>query len=268
MIYNCFPFYDEFMMLDIRLAELANVVDKFVLVESTMTYTGKPKPLFFSDAMDRYAQWKDKLIVLISQRTLVDDDPWENERTQRNSIGDYLNQVCTPDDLIVLTDADEIVCREAVEEIREIQTPGRLLMKMYYYWFNCRLRGDWHWPAFTRWRDYVKVFRNMGQSLRISTMPDCSHIRNAGWHFSYIMKAEKMAEKIGAFSHTECNKPEWRDETYIENCRQNMVDLFNRFDYVFDIAPLSEMPEEIQNHPERYSEFIKDYADTCCHPVL
>jgi beta-1,4-mannosyl-glycoprotein beta-1,4-N-acetylglucosaminyltransferase len=268
MIYNCFPFYDEFMMLDIRLAELADVVDKFVLVESTMTFTGKPKPLFFAEAMELYAEWKDKLIVLFSQTTTPDEDAWENERAQRNSIGDYLAGVCQPDDLIILTDADEIVRREAVEEIREIRTPGRLLMKMYYYWFNCRLRGDWYWPAFCRWCDYITVFRNRGQSLRISTMPDCSHIKDAGWHFSYVMAAHRIAEKIGAFSHSELNRPQWRDETNIENRRQNMVDLYDRFKYVFDIAPMTEMPEEIQNHPERYSDFIKDYADTCCHSVL
>ncbi|MHC4156223.1 MAG: glycosyltransferase family 17 protein [Planctomycetota bacterium] len=258
MIYNCFPFYDEFMMLDIRLAELGDVVDKFVLVESTMTYSGRPKPLFFSDAMERYANWKDKLIALVSHRTAVDEDAWENERTQRNSIGDYLNEVCSDDDLIILTDADEIVRRETIERTAELRSPGRLLMKMYYYWFNSRLKGDWPWPAFCRWCDYVDVFHRKGQSLRISTMPDCPRIENAGWHFSYIMDAHKIANKIGAFSHSEYDTPHWRNEERIEKCRQNMVDLYDRFNYVFDLAPMSEMPEEIQDHPERYSEFIKE----------
>ena len=257
MIYNCFPFYDEFMMLDIRLAELGDVVDKFVLVESTITHSGKPKPLFFSDAMENYAKWKDKLVVLVSQRRGADNGPWENERTQRNSIGDYLNEVCCADDLIVLCDADEIPRRKAIERIADIRSPGRLLMKMYYYWFNCRLKGEWHWPAFCRWSDYMEVFHRKGQSLRISIMPNSPRITDAGWHFSYIMDAHKIAEKIGAFSHQEFDTPHWRDEERIENCRQNMVDLYDRFNYTFDLAPMSEMPEEIQNHPEKYSEFIK-----------
>ena len=49
MIYDCFPFFNELELLEMRLHELSGVVDKFVLVEATRTFTNKPKPLYFQE---------------------------------------------------------------------------------------------------------------------------------------------------------------------------------------------------------------------------
>ena len=46
-IIDCFTFYNEAGMLEFRLKELNDIVDYFVLVESTRSFSGKLQPLYF-----------------------------------------------------------------------------------------------------------------------------------------------------------------------------------------------------------------------------
>src|SRR4029077_1834400 len=84
MIVDCFTFFNELELLEIRLKELGEVVDKFVLVESTLTFQGKPKPLFFRDNASRFAPFQSKIDHVIVDMPET-DDPWVREGFQRNS---------------------------------------------------------------------------------------------------------------------------------------------------------------------------------------
>lgn len=55
MIIDCFTFFNELDVLEIRLRELDGVVDRFVLVEATLTHQGKPKPLLYAENKERFA---------------------------------------------------------------------------------------------------------------------------------------------------------------------------------------------------------------------
>lgn len=256
MIYDCSLFYDEFMLLDIRLAELWPVVDKFVILESNKTFSGKPKPLYFSDQAERYAPYKDKLVPVVFAQSNPSADRWVNDYAQRNALGDYLKTVCQPDDIIILTDGDEIIAREAVELLSFCLMPVRLSVKMYYYYFNCRLKKDWLWPVVCRYEDFLKRCKGSCQSLRISYSDTQPVIPNAGWHFSYIMQPARIVEKLGAFAHSEYDTPKWCDLDRIEACRRNHTDLFERPDHIYEITGLDDLPEAIRKHPEDYAEFL------------
>ena len=54
MVYDCFSFFNELDLLEIRLNVLKDVVDKFVLVEATRTHTGRPKPLYYEENKARF----------------------------------------------------------------------------------------------------------------------------------------------------------------------------------------------------------------------
>ena len=255
MIYNPFMFYDEFDLLDIRLEEMSGLVDKFVLIESDRTYTGKPKPLHFCDNSDRYAKYADRLVHIISKQTAYHTtEPWANEWSQRESIDDYLKAVCLPGDTIILTDADEIVSADVIPIIRLLDLPGRLVMRNYYYWLNCRQKGDWLWSSFCRYKDY-KSARQLRQGRDERPV-----LTNAGWHFSYLMSPERIAEKLGAFSHSECDRPEFANIGHIEKCRREGIDLFGRPGYEYSFTDLSELPKCIRDNPGKYSRHIGDYC--------
>jgi beta-1,4-mannosyl-glycoprotein beta-1,4-N-acetylglucosaminyltransferase len=108
-------------VLDIRLNELDSVVDRFVLVEATKTYSGHDKPFFFYENRDRYARFTDRIIHVV-----VDDMPpvpsngnrWPLEKHQRKCIVRGL-EGCAPDDLIMISNADEIPSAGVVRQVKQ-----------------------------------------------------------------------------------------------------------------------------------------------------
>ena len=68
MIYDCFPFFNELDLLEIRLNELSGVVDRFVLSEAELTHNGDRKPLYFNEHKDRFAKFADKIIHIIVRK--------------------------------------------------------------------------------------------------------------------------------------------------------------------------------------------------------
>ena len=110
-IYDCFMFFDEEMLLDLRLNIMDKYVDKFIITEATYMHSGKPKKLLFD--IKKYSKFKDKIIYIvvddvkdnikkphIGQNSLI-------EQHQRNAISRGLKN-CKDNDLIIISDVDEI----------------------------------------------------------------------------------------------------------------------------------------------------------------
>lgn len=250
MIYDCFIFYDEMLLLEIRLNELYPFVDKFVLVEDTHSFSGKEKPLYYDEAKDNdtFARFKDKIIHVIFHMS-PKPNRWHNEYDQRNAIKPGLRRA-NPDDIIMVSDVDEIINPEVFPIIKETFVPGRLQMKNYYYYFNCRSNNIWYYPAFCR----LKYFSS-AQFLRNG---NCHKIivPNAGWHFGYLMTVDKIANKLEAFSHSEFDTDFYKNQDRIQKCLDSGVDLFGRAGITYSIEPL-DAPKYVMNNIDKYRQFIK-----------
>ena len=61
-VYDCFPFFNELDILEVRLQELWDTVDNFIILEASTTYVGNPKSYLFDENKDRYAKYMDKII--------------------------------------------------------------------------------------------------------------------------------------------------------------------------------------------------------------
>lgn len=289
MIYDCFPFYNELMLLEIRLNELAPCVDKFVLVEATHTYSGKPKPLYYDEVKDNeiFGSFKDRIIHLVFEGKPVSKSALaemkkanENqqksvgkhelfadlvivpavdeivirriyETKQKNTIGQGLTRAM-PDDIIIVSDLDEIPRPEVFPLIRAMTTPCKLDMKMFYYYFNCKINSRWNWSAFCRFRDYKTA-----QVLRLGRNYHKNILMNAGWHFSDLMTPEKIALKIGSFCHAEFDTDYFKDPDRIKKRIEANEDIYERPDMHFSIESL-DAPEYVMNNTEKYKEFIKN----------
>lgn len=70
-IYDCFTFFNELDLLELRLNELASVVDYFVIAEATHTFTGKPKPLHFKENAARFEAFLPRIIHIIVEDFLA-----------------------------------------------------------------------------------------------------------------------------------------------------------------------------------------------------
>lgn len=223
-IFDCFPFFNELNTAEIRFAELYDVVDKFIVAESTKTHSGLPKPLHFQDNIARFDAFKDKIVHVVVDDMPSSSDHWERERYQRDVIAKHLANHCSPDDLIINSDCDEIPRAETIKQINiEHGTTGNLFQNSYQYYYN--LKGNAQW--------------SMGKVFKFSTLKNfgtLSHIRNSGahhnfqrsgWHFQYMGGPGSVLSKIQSFAHQEFNTPAIASENRI---RANINSRFSPWD--------------------------------------
>jgi beta-1,4-mannosyl-glycoprotein beta-1,4-N-acetylglucosaminyltransferase len=159
-LYDCFTFFDELDLLEIRLNELYDVVDRFVLVEASSTFQGVPKPLIFEQNKARFARWIDKIKHVVcdfpdpmprlssksrkkqGERAIA----WDREYYQRNQILRGLADA-RPDDVIMVSDVDEIPSRAVMTRIMTDKLYEgaviNLFMPYYRFYLNCKVpTGD------------------------------------------------------------------------------------------------------------------------------
>ena len=119
---DCFTFYNELDMLDLRLAEMNDVATYFVLVEATKTYAGNDKPLYFAENKVRYSKYLDKIVHIVVDDFPETNNPWVRENFQRNAIDRGIARIKNEIDTLTICDLDEIPdaeigrasCRERV----------------------------------------------------------------------------------------------------------------------------------------------------------
>ena len=105
MIYDCFSYWDEDLLLDLRLNILDNFVDYFVIIEGNKTWQNNPKKLRFN--IQRFKKFEKKIIYIAVEDLPDGDDPYKRENFQRNAIERGLKNA-NNHDLIIISDLDEI----------------------------------------------------------------------------------------------------------------------------------------------------------------
>lgn len=193
MIYDCFPFFYELELLDIRLHELYKVVDKFVLVEATFTHQGKPKPLYYQENKDKFKDFNDKIIHVVVDNFPI-DDPYERERYQPSQASRILKE-CSPYDIIMISDADEIPRASVVKELSPYIF-YKLETKEFHYWLNCTTGLKYGTISVCDYPSGIATFETLAGVRHFASG---TPIKDAGWHFSYIAPAENIKLKLESF---------------------------------------------------------------------
>lgn len=199
MIIDCFPFWKELDLLEIRLNELYNTVDKFVIVEASRTQTLQPKPFFFEENKERYSKFLDKIVHI-----KIDDYPdnssnlWNMENFQRNSISigiDNLN--LSDDDIILISDLDEIPRSNILNLLKQSNSFECISFNMSFfaYFLNLKAKNrNWIGTVAVKYKTLKQhtpqYFRNIKDSLPL--------IQNGGWHFSWLGGYKQIHEKVHA----------------------------------------------------------------------
>lgn len=234
-IIDSFIFYNEIEMLKYRISILFEIVDYFIITEATHTFSGKSKPLFFKDNRERFNPYIDKIIhvVVNTLNDGIDEEDigtaWKRERTQRNSIADgYTKIELKEDDLILLSDLDEIPDPQTLGNLRDSDIKGvyRLDMDMYYYNLECK--GISMSPAVIF--DY-ETYVNMGfplETIRSIKVEKEKIIKNGGWRLSYFGDIDFIKNKIRNLSHQELNNDKYLDSEKIQKQIDKCDDLFFR----------------------------------------
>ena len=228
-IFDCFMFYDEELLLDIRMNILDKFVDYFVIVESKFFHNGKERELKFD--INKYSKFKKKIIYIIQDKQpqgikLIepsDDEGTKSfkmiynahlrEHYQRNLIENGLNN-SEEDDIILISDVDEIPNLENVN-IRNIKNKLILFEQDIFYYKLNRYLPNFKWygtkackKRYLKSPQWLREIKNKDYSfIRIDTFfsklkyIDKYYVRNGGWHFSNLKNSKDIETKLKSYLH-------------------------------------------------------------------
>jgi beta-1,4-mannosyl-glycoprotein beta-1,4-N-acetylglucosaminyltransferase len=260
MIYDCFMFSNELKILELRFAELNSVIDWFVVVEGTNTFTGHAKPLCFDQNKSRFERYLHKVRhVVVNDLPESRQSAWDVEAYQRNAILRGL-EGARADDLIVISDVDEIPRSEVIASFT-----GRLAaaeLDDFYYKLNCKDLASKVVASLLVRRNRLTTPQEARQHARHYWEHNTPVIPNGGWHFSCMSDALGLKNKLSSFSHEECNTPEFTDIEAIAHKIKYGLDLVDRRDRYWCCVPLdATFPAYLLAHQEQFSDLLFDFNE-------
>jgi beta-1,4-mannosyl-glycoprotein beta-1,4-N-acetylglucosaminyltransferase len=222
-------FFDEEMLLDLRLNVLDKFVDKFIIVESSYTHSGERKKLIFD--INKYFKFKEKInyIVLndypaeieevnkndseseISRKKIL--NALKRENFQRDAILNGLKNI-NEDDWIVISDLDEI---PDLTNVNFENIKNKIIFfkqKVFYYKLNLELKTQYwvgskackkknlkspQWLRNTKDKIYPKWRIDIFFSEK--KYNDIFFVENGGWHFSFVKNPEDIEKKLKSYLH-------------------------------------------------------------------
>jgi beta-1,4-mannosyl-glycoprotein beta-1,4-N-acetylglucosaminyltransferase len=197
-IIDCFPFFNELDILEIRLNELYDSVDYFVLVEASKTQSLIDKPFYFEQNKERYSKFLHKIIHVKIEDCPKNSHTWEMENFQRNCILFGLEKIkdLNDEDIIIISDLDEVVSSNSIASIKSQNLNiGAIALDFFVYFFNLKTNRTWIGPIFTKFsilkQHSPQHMRNIKDTLSILHTNKCS-----GWHFGWMGGFEKMYIKL------------------------------------------------------------------------
>lgn len=230
-VYDCFIFFNELELLDVRLHELYDHVDKFVLVESVETFSGNPKSLIFEENKEKFQKFSDKIIHIVLTERIATTNPWTREIFQRQQILRGLIN-CNQDDIILISDLDEIIKASAISKIVEaIQLNKNEIVgcsqALYRCFLNARDPKPWFGSIGTTFRYLHENNIDLSKArLNHQWTKLYPIIENAGWHFSWMGGHIRVVKKLESYSHQEENVSENKTPDYIrKQLRENNCEL-------------------------------------------
>jgi len=241
MIYDCFPFFNELDVIEIRFKELYDHVDYFVLCESNLTHSGNSKPLYFQENKERYAKFNNKIIHIVCNDPIEPESGqnmnWTRERNQRNYIINALRR-CKDDDIVIISDADEIFSSKFIPQLKEIDYKLHSLeMRSSWYHLNCVCEPRWTIGKAARFKTIKKYFNGNLSAVRNSGTE--KFILDCGWHLSYMGGHNKVKQKLQSFAHQEFNVPEMMNDTHIQLIMRFGSSVWDEFK---EISPRGNIP--------------------------
>ena len=258
MIYDAvmLGYVTDLDLLDIRLHELADVVDRFVVVEACETFTGKRKPLHLYHARSRFAEFADRL-EYVTLHSLPQGDAWTREAYQRNAILAGLRDAAE-DDIVLMGDCDEIPraasVPQAVEALRHRPVVAFGQRLSFYYANNVCYTTDWRGTLAST----VQTARTWTPQGMRDARNAVGALRNAGWHMTNVVGrqgVEALQTKITSFSHTEVATPEILDAAHLRECVALGKDPSGRTDILF----------RVERGERDYPRYVVEHMDEFGH---
>lgn len=270
-VFDCFPFYNEFDLAELRIQELWDVVDYFVIAEANTTHQNNPKPFYLKDNWERFEKYASKIRHVMIEDMPMSPDTWVNERFQRHCLQRGLTDL-QPNDIVITSDCDEIPRASIIDAIKEdTNNYDRyvLFVPLHYFKINYLmanpngLHGN---VMVARGRAYTDPQQERALTFPWTPKPtnyDVVYVNHGGWHFSYFGKTEFAVNKIKNFAHAETNRAEILDRMDVDKMIENHVGIgWEQGDERFVYTKVDDYyPRAILENPEKYKDMIIPQQD-------
>ena len=254
-VYDFFPFRNELSMLNARLHELDEIVDRFIIIESNKTFSNQLKELVYENHRNLFQKFWAK-IIYIKIEDFPDNPATDIDREKFQKREGFLrglreiSDILEPNDLILSSDLDEIPRISTIKML--IENPDLLnrngpigfLNRFFYYHFRCEIMNR-PWVGTVAMRAN-QIFQHGDMGLIRDQRGSLPKIENAGWHCSFFFSPEEIINKMLAcpdrkgIYHTR----NW-DPNEIQKKIDNSIDLLER-----DLNDFQIKHNDDQNDPD------------------
>ena len=268
MIYDCFSYLDEDLLLDLRLNILDDYVNYFVIIEGNKTWQNNPKKFKFN--IDKYQNFKHKIKYIKVEDFPDGDDPYRRENHQRNCIQRGITDA-TDNDIIMISDLDEIPNPLELPKFDKKMRYASFKQKNFNYKFNLLSINNPNWFGT---RICVKKYLKSPQWLRelkfkkrpfwrIDKFRLNNIIENGGWHFCNLKKPEELLYKYKNLCETNdpVNFKEKINEKYLDlkeisHRVKSGLDIIGRDDQFERVDVDNSYPKYFRQNKQKYKNWI------------
>ena len=268
MIYDCFSYWDEDLLLDLRLNILNKYVDYFVIVEGNKTWQNNPKKLRFD--INKFQKFKNKIIYIPVEDMPDGDDPYKRENFQRNAILRGLKN-SNNEDIIIISDLDEIPSPSLISNFNPKNKFAVFKQKHFYYKLNLQSQNNPFWLGS---RICVKKYLRSPQWLRdlkfkrrpfwrIDKLRLNNIFENGGWHFcnlknpqELLYKYKNLCETNDPYNFNEKIDQKYLDKDEIAKRIVDREDIIGRNDKFKKIDLDNSFPEYLIKNLNNFKDWI------------
>ena len=263
-VYDCFQYFNEDHIVDMRLNILDKYVDYFIISESTKTHQGANKGINFN--INNFSKFKHKIKFIVADYNkdvdFIKHKGGESpiEQHQRNCLIEGIKDAA-PDDIIILSDSDEIPDLTKISKINHKKKFIAFSQKMFMYKLNLQNLNESNWigSKIAKKKDISSMQKL--RDLKFKQYPfwrvDKRNLQiiEGGWHFSFLQTPNQIFEKIKSFSHGEFDTKDI-DIKKIEAKILENKDIFNRGNVLKKINLDETFPTFILENKNKFSKWI------------
>ena len=271
-VFDTFPFWNEFDMLELRMAALHGTIHLHVAVAAEVTHSGNPNPYLAQYRSTEWVgSWVESLFLYVTK--MREEHSGEGiaatrrrEMRQRNGIVEALQRMSVleryrlnPEDIILVSDADEIPNPDLVRHLAEHGLEeGQIVVcrqRMCYYDLNTTQGYIWQGTRAVRWDDLLALSAHVvryGLGQHDQHYPKYIVGQPGGWHLSYFGGPERVREKMTNFLHQELVTDENTQQDTIAQRIAAGADIWGRDGHDWQVERTRDVPPPVLGNPERW----------------
>lgn len=255
MLIDCFPYFNEKELLELRIRTLEDYVDGFLITDANRTHRGDEKPFTCVDTLKELGIDDSKVQVLHVELPSIEEapDPWLRERAQRDALGVGLH-MCSDETLFVCSDCDELVNPLKLDKLRTAAETSkqvvRASMSMHYGRADRQLitpDGVLHeWQ-----RAFVSTVGFLKKHSTLSVMRESQDNmylgeRDFGWHLSWMGDGVRRKNKLRSIAeYYMWDTPDVQRRCELFEPQEGNLDMLGRDDHLITTYPLSALPSKL-----------------------